>query len=46
MLKLMIAHVLLKYDIKFADENNSRTFTWRTAIVPSSKTALLFRERQ
>ncbi|MCJ1236865.1 hypothetical protein MMC14_004847 [Varicellaria rhodocarpa] len=45
-LKLMVAHVLLTYDVKFADESKSRTFTWRTAIVPKSKTALLVRERK
>lgn len=45
MLKLMVAHVLLTYDIRFADESQKRTFCWRSAIVPSSKSAILFRER-
>ncbi|KAI9879025.1 MAG: hypothetical protein M1830_009824 [Pleopsidium flavum] len=44
-MKLMVAHVLLHYDIKFQDEKAELSFSWRSAIIPRSGTKLLFRER-
>ena len=44
-IKLLMAHVLLNYDVKFANEQQKRTFSWRTAIVPVSTVAILFRKR-
>lgn len=45
MMKLVLGEILSKYDIKFADEGASKTFTWGTSIVPRSGTEILFRRR-
>ncbi|KZF26778.1 cytochrome P450 [Xylona heveae TC161] len=44
-LKLVLAHVVLNYDMKFSDDRASRSFKWRSAIVPRSDTTLLFKAR-
>lgn len=46
-LKLTLAHLLLNYDIKMDEEarGTTRNFSWRSAIVPKSGAALLFRRR-
>ena len=44
-IKSMVAHLLLNYDMKFANQNQKRTFSWRTAVVPVSNVELLFRRR-
>jgi hypothetical protein len=38
-------HILLRYDIKLADKTASRSFAWRTTIVPQERATLLVRER-
>ncbi|KAL2047514.1 hypothetical protein ABVK25_011443 [Lepraria finkii] len=45
-LKLVLAHVLLNYDIKVNDDSKGgiRCFSWRSAIIPKSGTTLLFRK--
>ena len=45
--KTIIAHILLNYDLKFADEVASvrKSFSWRSAIVPYVNIELLFRKR-
>ncbi|KAK0516452.1 hypothetical protein JMJ35_001055 [Cladonia borealis] len=45
-LKLILRHILLHYDIKLADKSEPRTFAWRTAIVPRENTRLLARRRK
>lgn len=47
LLKLMLAHFVLKYDFKLATERmSSKTFKWRTAEIPRSSTKLLIRKCQ
>ena len=45
--KLILAHVLLEYDIKLADEGLKKapTWTWRSDFVPLASSRLLFRRR-
>lgn len=48
LLKLVLAHVLLRFEIKLPDGNRrseKRSFYWRSAIVPRSGAVLYFRER-
>ena len=44
-LKMMVANTLVKYEMKFVDKTASRTFSWRSAIVPRSSNSLMVRER-
>ncbi|KAL4923644.1 cytochrome P450 [Aspergillus undulatus] len=49
LLKLVLAHILHRYEIKMADgkaEMKKRSFYWRSAIVPRSGAILYFRERK
>ncbi|KAL4767118.1 cytochrome P450 [Aspergillus nidulans var. acristatus] len=49
LLKLMLAHVLLRYETRLPDGNRKsekRSFYWRSAIVPRSGAVLYFRERE
>jgi cytochrome P450 len=48
LLKLVLAHVLLRYETRLPDGNRKserRSFYWRSAIVPKSGAVLYFRER-
>lgn len=48
LLKLILAQILVHYDLKMADDslhNKSRHFFWRSAIVPRARASLHFRER-
>jgi hypothetical protein len=44
-MKLIIMDILLKYDIKFADEKASRSMKWGSVNVPRDSTQILFRAR-
>ena len=46
-LKLVLGHILLEYDIKKIDgmERNARIFYWRSARVPRSDAVVLIRKR-
>lgn len=44
-LKLMLSHILLRYDIKLADKSARRSFAWRATIVPREDTELLVQAR-
>ncbi|KAL2827744.1 cytochrome P450 [Aspergillus cavernicola] len=47
LLKLVLAHVLLRYEIKMPDgKPEKRSFYWRSAIVPRSGAVLYLRERE
>lgn len=47
-LKLILAHILMRYDFELMDVSNAGTqsFSWRSAMVPRSSTALRFCERK
>ncbi|MCJ1380899.1 hypothetical protein MMC17_004008 [Xylographa soralifera] len=45
-MKGLLAHLLIKYDFKMANENRQRTWQWRTFILPISGARLLIRERE
>ena len=45
-LKMILAHLLLNYDIKLANEKASHIFTWTTAIVPRFSTRIMIRRRE
>ncbi|KAM0802496.1 cytochrome P450 [Usnea florida] len=44
-LKIMVAHVLLDFDFRLLSPEASRTFSWRSAIIPRSSTVLQMRRR-
>ncbi|KAL6719191.1 ADP-ribosylation factor protein 3 [Lecanora helva] len=46
-LKIVLAHILINYDIKMDEgsSNKTRTFSWRSAIVPKATSSLLFRKK-
>ncbi|KAL4935822.1 hypothetical protein BDV06DRAFT_233927 [Aspergillus oleicola] len=47
LLKLVLAHVLLRYDVRLPDgDTGTRSFYWRSSIVPRSGAVLYFRERK
>lgn len=45
-LKLMLSHIVLRYDIKQANKAARRGFAWRTTIVPRQDTGLLVQPRR
>ncbi|RAL04538.1 cytochrome P450 [Aspergillus ibericus CBS 121593] len=44
-LKLVLAHLIMEYDIKLSDLGAPRSFVWTTAIVPRTSTMITLRER-
>ena len=44
-MKMILAHLLMKYDFKLENPSGPHTFTWRTFIVPKRSAKLLLRER-
>ncbi|KAB8238151.1 cytochrome P450 [Aspergillus alliaceus] len=45
-LKQILAHLVMNYDIKLANEDAPRSFVWTTAVVPRSSTKLMLRPRK
>lgn len=45
-LKVALAHMLLKYDWKFAEGYNSSNIEWAQDIIPNPMSKVLFKERQ
>lgn len=45
-LKLCIAHIVMNYDMMAPVEKKSRTFYFRSAIIPKTSTSMRFRARQ
>jgi hypothetical protein len=45
--KTIITHILINYELRFTEDaaRKSRSFSWRSAVVPFSSTELLFRKR-
>ena len=46
LLKTVLAHILQRYDFKLDCSDKSRTFSWRTTVIPRFSTTLLVRNRQ
>lgn len=44
-LRLLLCHVLAKFDVQLLDKRATRTMTWRSAIVPCSNTTIVVRPR-
>ena len=45
-LKMMVGHVLEKYDFELENHTAQRTFSWRSATIPRSGIKILFRRKQ
>ncbi|KAH8892368.1 putative cytochrome P450, partial [Thozetella sp. PMI_491] len=44
-LKIFVAHIITHYEIKLPEQHASRTFHFRSAIIPKASSSLLFRRR-
>lgn len=43
--KMMMQHLLLRYDMKLVDEHATSTLCWDTNLLPHPKLRMLIRER-
>ncbi|ESZ90117.1 putative cytochrome P450 [Sclerotinia borealis F-4128] len=46
MVKMMVAHVLMNYDMKLVDEKASPTFSWGTNVVPNPWMRILIKPKK
>ena len=44
-LKMMVGHVVDKYDIELTKPDEAKTFSWRSAIIPRSCAKVSFRQK-
>ena len=45
MAKMIMAHMLLHYDFKLADQDGPSTLSWRENLLPHPKLRILLRKR-
>ncbi|KAF2796015.1 cytochrome P450 [Melanomma pulvis-pyrius CBS 109.77] len=45
-LKVLLTHILVKFDVSLENPEAKRSFSWRTAIVPRGSTRVLFRRKE
>ncbi|KAF2088040.1 cytochrome P450, partial [Saccharata proteae CBS 121410] len=50
-LKIVLAHILEEYDVRFPEEHDqnrdkSRNFNWRSSTIPRAESSILFRKRR
>lgn len=44
-MKLIMAHILINYDVELVNENAPRSWVWRTTVTPRGDARVVFKRR-